>query len=173
VVAIIVYDLTHKQFARAVIVMGICRFLVYFTAAAAVNPRFDLLLTALLGAVLGLYTVAITIVARAETRGSLDVRRWLAVLMPIGVLAVATEVRPDEWTWTLIAGASLALWLALPIRFVFAQPPKTIHAVLCWLSGMCLVDAYFLTLLGQPMVALAAGGCFALTAWGHRHIMGT
>jgi len=185
VFGIFVYDYTHKQFPQAVVVMGICRFLVYFIAMTAAAPHkfasFDPILTAKFAAILGLYTVAITIVARSEASGRLDTRKWLAVLMPIGVLVGGWFCRPlwegQHWqgqTWhILVAGGALALWLALPVAFVFRRPPRTIHAVLCWLSGMCLVDAYFLTLLAHPTAALIAGGCFILTAFGHRHIMGT
>ena len=59
------------------------------------------------------------------------------------------------------------------VRAVFAKPPKTMEAVLTWISGMCLVDAYFLTLLNRLDFALIALACTALTAWGHRRILGT
>ncbi len=173
VVAIFVYDYTHKAFAQSVVVMGLCRFLVYFTAAAAVAPSFNFETTAWLAGATGVYTVVITIVARSEGRVALDLRKLLALAMPVIVLAVAAKVRPTDWLWPGVAGGVLLMWLMLPVVFVFKKPPATVKAILCWLSGMCLVDAYFLTLLGQPYVALVAAGCFALTAFGHRHIMGT
>ena len=125
-------------------------------------------------AAITLYTVGITVVARAETTDRLDSRRWLALLMPVTiVLATLFTSRLRLSPAVLVAAAALFIWLALPVRYVFARPPQTMMAVLIWLSGICLVDAYFLCTLGNPVLALAAGVCFVITALGHRKILGT
>jgi hypothetical protein len=56
---------------------------------------------------------------------------------------------------------------------VLASPPNTRAAVHLWISGMCLIDVFFLTLLGQPQAALAALACFGITVYLHRLIAGT
>ncbi len=179
VAAIAAYDATHKKSPLAVLLMGACRGLVYTVPALLIavcgtdlswnHPK--ILIPA---AVITAYTVCITIVSRSEVSNALDLRKYLAVLMPVGVLAMVGVLKPAkmEW-WIAIAAFAVALWLARAVKFVFAKPPKTVPAILTWLSGMCLIDAYFLTLLGYPVAALIAGGCFALTAWGHRRILGT
>ena len=170
--AVVLYDFTHKRMAIAVIFMGLCRFLLYVTAGADEADPDDLLFK--VAACMGVYTIAITIVSRSEVSNVLDLRKWLAVLMPIGVLAMVGVLKPAKMEWWIAAAAfAVSLWLARAVKFVFAKPPRTVPAILTWLSGMCLIDAYFLTLLGYPIAALIAGACFALTAWGHRKILGT
>ena len=54
-----------------------------------------------------------------------------------------------------------------------ARPPRVGAAVMAWLAGVCLVDATFLLHVGHWPAALGAVACFALTRWGHRHILGS
>ena len=173
VVAIVAYDLVHKKLAASVLLMGACRGLVYLVAAAAVAWPLDWKVAGWLSVSLALYTIGITVVARAETRAEPGTRRWTAAGMPVLVLLPAVVVQPGAWSWAIASGIALTGWLALAVRFVFSRPPRTLQAVLTWLSGICLVDAFFLTLLGHPVLALLAAGCFVLTAWGHRHILGS
>ncbi len=170
---IVIYDLLHHRFAGAVLLMGACRGLVYLVAAAAVTWPLDASTAGTLAGILALYPIAITIIARAETGDSVDARRWLAPAMPLLVLGAALVVQPARWTWTVIAAVIMTAWLARAASFVLRTPPRTIAAVLSWLSGMCLVDAFFLTLLARPDLSLLALACFAATAWGHRRILGT
>ena len=93
--------------------------------------------------------------------------------MPIVVL-LAIFLQVDAISWTVIIGGILmTIWLSLAAQHVLAKPPQTKNAVLKWLSGMCLIDAYLLCVLGQPIAALVAGGCFVVTTLGHRKILGT
>ena len=170
---IVVYDFTHKRFSLSIFLMGGCRSMVVMAAAVGADAEVFDRTAVLLAIALGLYIVGITIIARGEVEDRIDQRKWLAIAMPLLVLSMFAIVRPAELAAPAIAGFLLSLWLASPVRFVLARPPKTIKAVLTWLSGICLVDAYFLTLLGAPMLAAIAGGCFVLTAWGHRRILGT
>ena len=172
VAAIVAYDLLHKRFAAAALLMGVCRGLVYLVAAAAVGWPIDWTLAAWLAVPLALYTIAITVVARRETSGSVGSRRWLALAMPLLVLAPIAGLRAQTW-WVVIAAVVLLGWLVRPVQLLFARPPRTVPAILSWLAAICLADAFFLTLLGRPLVAVAAAGCFVLTAWGHRHVLGT
>lgn len=170
---IIAYDFLHKRFSLSIFLMGACRSMVVLAAAVGADPEIFDRVAVVLAVALGLYIVGITIIARGEVEDRIDQRKWLAIAMPLLVLSMFAIVRPAELPAPAIAGFVLSLWLASPIRFVLARPPKTIKAVLTWLSGICLVDAYFLTLLGAPLLAAIAGVCFVLTAWGHRKILGT
>src|SRR5262249_26357781 len=75
VAAIVLYDTVHKRHRWSVIVMGLCRSLVYMTSAtvamaAGASPDAALWwrLVAPLAALLGLYVVLLTIAARRENR---------------------------------------------------------------------------------------------------------
>ncbi len=177
-VALIVgYDLLHGRWAGAVVLMGLCRAAVYVVAAAAVAPgawwNEPRALAAIAGLV-ALYTTAITVVARMEDRSGLDARRWLALamaLLPLGALAVAQP--RQHLAVALVAGGLMLAWLGRSARFVLMRPPRTREAVMGWLAGMCLVDAFFLAIMDQPAAAAVAVGCFVLTTLAHRRISGT
>lgn len=171
--SIVAYDLLHKRIAASVLLMGVCRGLVYLVAAAAVGWPLRWGVAGPPATALALYVVGITVVARAEAQESLDARRWLAVAMPIVVLLPSAFVHLAGPVWPLVGIVALGAWLAFAVRAVFARPPRTVQAVLTWLSGISLVDAFFLTLLDRPGWAAVAGACFVVTAWGHRHVLGT
>jgi 4-hydroxybenzoate polyprenyltransferase len=173
VACIVLYDLLHKRYAWSVVLMGACRGMVYLVAAAGVLWPFDLFRAIWLAGTLALYTIAITVVARSENLRRLDQRRWLAVVLPALILAAAFVIQPREFPAAAAAGLLLLLWLGRAARAVFAKPPDTKAAIQLWISGMCLIDAFFLTLLQQPLAALGALICFGLTVYSHRHIAGT
>jgi 4-hydroxybenzoate polyprenyltransferase len=64
---IVLYDVSHKKNPAAVLVMGLCRVAVYFTAAAAAANRFTIALY-LGSAFLFFYLVTLSLVARQEAR---------------------------------------------------------------------------------------------------------
>jgi 4-hydroxybenzoate polyprenyltransferase len=197
-IAIMAYDFLHKRFAASVLIMGLCRSLVVLACATGehtVHFTPGLLITSRslseqeifsmgqsvhfyqvgmpMALTLGAYVVGITVIARGELEDRIGLRKWLSVLMPVVVLLLAGRVMPDDWRVAASLAFVLSLWLARPIRLVFARPPKTLQAVLAWLSGICIVDAYFLALLDAPLLAAMAVACFLLTEWGHRKILGT
>lgn len=174
VLAILGYDFFHKTHPTSVFLMGLCRALVYWVAAASVAYPFDFVVATWMAIALGLYITFLTLVARAEGGDRIDRRRWLAIVMPVVALSpVALYPRITLDTWVAVAGVLLVLWLGRAARFVFAKPPATIKTILTWLSGICLLDAFFLALLDQPTLTLLAWFCAAFTTWGHRKIMGT
>ena len=77
------------------------------------------------------------------------------------------------WFLPISTGLLALGWLIVTSLNLFRSPPKVGHTVLGWLAGICLIDAFFLALLGQPLLILIAIGCFILTLLGHRFIMGT
>jgi len=184
VASIISYNLLHKRWIGSLIFMGLCRAMVYFIGACAmaqpvptdatyyeiISIPFDLFIAA---ALLAIYIIALTLVAQKEVSGDLGFRRWLAaalVLIPIPALCLMPVF---DWRWTVPAAFLLTLWLIRSARFIWQSPPKVVPAVLGWLAGISLLDAFFLTFTPFPWLSLAALACFAVTVWGHRRIAGT
>jgi len=173
--AIGLYDLIHKKLAVSVVVMGLCRFLVVCVAAARASEAHFTMIGLPLAGVLALYTIVITLIARGEHEQRMDGRKWLLPAMLIVVLAAPFLLPAIDFPggFTFAAAILLLCWLGAATLHVFAKPPRTIAAVLTLLSGMALVDAYFLSLLNSPIAMFVAVGCFIVTAWGHRKILGT
>jgi 4-hydroxybenzoate polyprenyltransferase len=170
---ILLYDVLHKRYSWSIVLMGVCRGMVYLVAAAGILWPFDFFRAGWLAGTLAIYTVAITVVARSENADQLDLRRWLAVALPPVILGAALVVRPREYAAAAAAGLLLVLWLGRAAWAVLVKPPNTKAAIHLWISGMCLIDAFFLALLQRPLAALAALVCFGLTVYSHRHIPGT
>ena len=87
--AIVLYNLRHKDFVLAPLVMGFCRFLLYPLAASAANAALQPHIC-LLGAALGLYVAGITYLARGESRPGKPVR-WAIIWLVLPV-ALAIEI---------------------------------------------------------------------------------
>ncbi len=172
-VTIIAYDYLHKKFAASAVLMGLCRGLVYLTAAAAVAWPLDWTISLTFAGAFTVYITIITFIAQTEAGSTTGRRHRLGIVLPLVVLLPAAFVRSESWTWTVVVAVLAVLWLILAARHALAQPPRTKNAVLAWLSGICLIDAFYLTLLDQTQFAAAALGCFVLTAIGHRYILGT
>lgn len=175
--AIVAYNVLHKRWNFSLIFMGLCRTLVYALAAAICTQsetRQDAIAgVVLLGGILALYIIFLTIVAQKEAKGGLGFRRWLAVAMVFLPFTAVLAGAGGDWRWALVAGVLLLVWLARSVRFIWQSPPKVVPAVLGWLAGISLIDAFFLTFTHYPALALAAWLCFGVTVWGHRRIAGT
>jgi 4-hydroxybenzoate polyprenyltransferase len=93
VVAIVLYDLLHRAGAAAVILMGLCRGLVYpvaFTAALTADGGSpDWTVVAWPAAAMTAYIVALSVVARREMAPSPGRRLWPTLVLPLIVLAPA------------------------------------------------------------------------------------
>jgi 4-hydroxybenzoate polyprenyltransferase len=178
--AIVAYDLTHHRWRAAALIMGGCRGLVYLVAAVAAGAAIGRTAGAsveihggLLAAALALYVVVITIVARSETDDAMPPDRSSAFAPPVIALAPAIAIRPLAAAWAIVAGIPLVIHLAWAASRLLRRRPDVKGAVLAWLAGISLVDAFFLTLLERPTWAIVAAACFAVTVAAHRRIPGT
>jgi 4-hydroxybenzoate polyprenyltransferase len=158
--AIVLYDWYHKGNPLSPVVMGLCRMFVYVTAAYAViaSPPARVLVAA---ALLLSYLVGLTYIAKQEHLGR------VANLWPLVFLAV-----PVAWggqaslAGGLVAGCAVlfAIWTLFALSFLRRRRPGDVpRAVGYLLAGICLWDALLIAAAGQPGVALAALGLFALT----------
>ena len=173
ITAIVMYNRFHKAAAVSVVLMGVCRGLVYVMAAAAVAWPPDRIVTATLAGAITAYIALVSVVARVETGTTLDGRRWtIAALIAVATAPIAI-LRPDSWTWTVVAAIVVTAWLLTASRHALARPPRLRLAVSGWLAGICLLDGLYLTLLERPGLAGVALGCFVVTRIAHRRILGT
>jgi len=177
--AIAAYNLTHKHFAGAVLFMGLCRALLYPLGAASFHNRFDPNLvwwTSIpVACLVGGYVMALTFIARRESAASLGKRRWLSLAMIPLVLLAGGLVWPSgwHWLWASIAAAGVIGWLSWCAWQVLAPRPNPKAAVLGWLAGLCLIDAFFLMLMTLPWLALLPALLFLLTRLLQRQLIGT
>ncbi len=178
--SILLYELLHGATWPAVVLMGLCRALVYVVAAFAVTSSPDLLLLLPLAAGIGLYTSGVTGIARGEDHdGRAGV--WTMAAIGIGILAPACVLAvgfPMEWSaipWLafLITGILLGLRVGRSFELLAAKPPRVMGSVLGLLAGMALLDAFFLAMLGWVVLALLALACFAIISLLHQSISGT
>lgn len=170
---IIAYDMIHALTPLSVVLMGLCRGMVYVTAAAGINWPLEWFVLGGFACALATYTILFSIIARSETQQQLDRRKWLAILIPIIVLAPMSIAWPVQWWWVVIAASAALAWLSRGVGHVFASPPRTRQAVMTWLAGFCLIDAFYLTLLDAPLLAPITFVAFAITVMAHRRIVGT
>ena len=154
------YDAWHKANPLSPVVMGLCRVLVYLTAALAVTSAIGPAVWGG-GAVLLSYLIGLTYVAKQENLT--EVRH----LWPLAFLGA-----PFLYAWRslLDAGAGSILYLAFLGWVVFAvsllvRPRRRDirRAVVSLIAGISLLDALLIAGAGEPARALWAVAGFALT----------
>jgi 4-hydroxybenzoate polyprenyltransferase len=170
---IIAYNWLHKRSAASVALMGACRGLLYLVAAAAVAWPLDWTIAGTLAAALFAYVIALSLVARHETRSEHHAGPWATLVLPIIALAPVLLIHPTSWLVAAVCGVLLVLWLAATSMHLRANPPRIGAAVTGWLAGICLIDALYVALLDQPRPALICVGCFIVTRAMQRVIAAT
>jgi UbiA prenyltransferase family len=167
---IVLYDAWHKANPLSPVIMGMCRVLVYVTAALAATGNLPkpLLLSA---ACLLAYLIGLTYVAKHENKPLLA-RLWpLAGLAAPLVYAAASLRSPLV---AAVAGLFLA-WIVRALVLLRSKAPKRIpRAVTSLIAGISLVDALLLARAGASVtvVALVATG-WLLTLLFQRFVPGT
>jgi hypothetical protein len=167
---IVFYDWHHKENPLSPIVMGLCRVLVYASAAYAfaADPPGRVFL---MGFLLLCYLIGLTYVAKQE-----HLER-VANLWPLAFLAV-----PLLWglqaspTNAVVAGIGLLflLWVLYSLSFLRRRRPGDVpRAVGSLLAGICLWDALVMAAAGRPLVAALALVLFGLTLLLQRYVAPT
>lgn len=178
---IVGYNLLHKRLVIAVVLMGLCRGWVIVTAYAATIPAIDLRFATHTNTdaalpwfvlVLVLYVTAVTFVAQKEHARWIGMRYWIALVFPPLVVLLAMSIKPAT-NWSAAPALAIIAWLVRAASLVANRSPQIGRAVPIWLSGICLIDAYSLTVLDRPGIALIAAACFIMTVFAHRFIRGT
>ena len=182
VAAIVMYDVYHKPWAGSVLIMGLCRTLLFATAGWAAMgiapplhsrlPDLTRELTFFIGLIEGTYVVALTLIARAEGKGEVTNRRTLLIpmlMLPalLGALfAVSTIIYAVEahkgWTalWytagAFVSLASFIAWTVHALRQMRKGGTAIGQAVGLLLAGIPLVDAI---VISPAMPGTALGFC--------------
>ena len=170
VAAILVYDIWHKSNPIGPVLMGLCRVLVYVTAAASLAgtlPR-DLLWAAVMALC---YLIGLTYAAKQENLKQPG-RLW-----PLLFLAAPFVYALPIAAWL---GIGLLLFVVLLAAVIYAlsfmvRPGRSNipRVVSVLIAGICLLDAVFIAGTGQPVLAAVAALGFPLTLSFHRSIPGT
>ena len=168
--AIVFYNWHHKNNPLSPLVMGVCRMLVYLTAAlavAAVVPR-QVVIAAV---VLLCYLIGLTFAAKKEHLGCLE-NAWplacLAVPVVYGIYLAPAQPMVVLPLVLLTAWALYALWL-LRRR----KPGDVPRAVVSLIAGISLLDAMLLAGGGHLVFAGLAIAAFVTTLALQRWISGT
>ena len=167
---IIGYDAWHKANPLSPVVMGLCRVLVYVTAALVVAGRVG---SAVAGgaAVLLCYLIGLTYVAKQENLS--EVRH----LWPLAFLGA-----PFVYAWSTLAGGGtgavlyvgLLLWVVYAVAWLVRPGRRDIrHAVVSLIAGISLLDALLIAGASDPARAAWAVAGFALTLVCQRWMPGT
>jgi len=151
--AIVFYDSYHKQNPLSPLVMGLCRMLVYVTAAFALVPDPPAQVYGA-GLLLLCYLVGLTYIARQEHLERVA-NLWPLVFIASPAVWAARAALDDP------AVAALALlwlaWVLYSLSFLRRRRPGDVpRAVGGLLAGICLWDAVVIAQAGRPSLALIA-----------------
>jgi 4-hydroxybenzoate polyprenyltransferase len=168
--AIVWYDARHKGVWYAPVVMGLCRVLVYVTAAVAAGGALTGALAA--GAAMLLaYLTGLTYAARQETLTRLE-SVWPLGFLAVPFLAAAFVVRFD--VLPIAIWVVFLLWVERSLRLLVGRPRRDVPAAVGRLiAGISLLDALLLAGNGRPGLAVLAVAAVPLTRALQRHVPGT
>jgi hypothetical protein len=168
--AIVFYDWHHKGNKLSPVVMGLCRVLVYVTAALTVSVVLPPQLW-IAAAVALSYLIGLTYVAKQETLRRVD------NLWPLAFLAVPFVYGVPIAAAGLLGLAVFAIFLAWVLYALsFLIRPGRINvprAVVSLIAGISLLDAMIVVGQGQALLVPVALAAFLLTLALQRSVPGT
>jgi 4-hydroxybenzoate polyprenyltransferase len=168
--AIVFYNWHHKNNPLSPLVMGVCRMLVYLTAALAVVAVVpsQVMIAAV---VLLCYLIGLTYAAKKEHLGGPE-NVWPLVFLAVPViygiyLATAQPM-------VVLPLVLLAAWALYALRLLRRRKPGDVpRAVVSLIAGISLLDAMLLAGAGQFLFAWLAVAAFVITLMLQRWISGT
>ena len=168
--AIVFYNWHHKNNPLSPLVMGVCRMLVYLTAALAVSAVVPAQVISA-AVVLLCYLIGLTYAAKNEHLGRLE-NIWplafLAVPLIYGIyLAMAQPM-------VVLPLVALAAWVLYALSLLRRRKPGDVpRAVVSLIAGIAVLDAMLLTGAGAVMLAWFAIAAFGVTLALQRWVSGT
>lgn len=167
--AIVLYNVWHKGNPLGPVLMGLCRGLVYLTAALAVSPALSL--PVVWGAVVLLsYLIGLTYTAKQESLGRVR-NLWPLLLLaaPLGYTAAVAQTGAT----VMLLSIGLAGWVALSVAALRWPVPDVPRAVVRLIAGIALVDALLIAVAGFAALAWLAALGLPLTLLLQRWVRGT
>ncbi len=168
--AIVFYNWHHKNNPLSPFVMGLCRMLVYITAALAVT--FAVTEPVWLAAVVLLcYLIGLTFAAKKEHLGTLE-NFWPLLFLGVPLIYGLWLGRSQPAAFAPLV--LLAGWIVYAVSLLRRRKPGDVpRAVISLIAGISLVDAILLTGSGHIVFAWLAGAAFLVTLGLQRWITGT
>jgi hypothetical protein len=168
---ILAYDRFHKGNPVSPIMMGACRMLVYFAAAAAATGDVPGPVVSA-GLALLAYVAGLTYAARQESLDRVG-NLWPLLVLSVPMLLAMPAVAAEPWAipiyLMLIGWTGFAVY-RLARRSAPGAVPRAVGALI---AGISLVDAAFLASVGAIVPALIAVVGFGTTVVLQKHIAGT
>lgn len=168
--AIVFYNWHHKNNSLSPLVMGLCRMLVYLTAALAVSAvtSQQLIFAAM---ILLCYLIGLTYAAKKEHLGRLENSWPLAFLaVPLIYGAYLAMAQP----WVILPLLALAAWALYALSLLRRRKPTDVpRAVVSLIAGISILDAMLLVGVGAFSLAWLAIAAFGVTLLLQRWVSGT
>jgi 4-hydroxybenzoate polyprenyltransferase len=168
--AIVFYNWHHKNNPLSPLVMGLCRMLVYVTAALAVTMALPQPVV-VAAVVLLCYLIGLTYAAKKEHLGRLE-NIWPLAFLAAPVIC-GIYLAPAQPV-VLLPMALLAAWASYALWLLRRRKPGDVpRAVISLIAGISLVDAILLSGAGHVLFAFLAAVAFVITLALQRWITGT
>jgi 4-hydroxybenzoate polyprenyltransferase len=168
--AIIYYDMSHKANPVSPVIMGLCRALVYVTAALAVTSGFSSPLFWGSGLMLA-YLIGLTYAAKQENLAEVK-NVWPLIFLALPFV-YAVPAALGSLTTALILVGFLAWVIYALVHLVWRSRINFPLAVGSLLAGISFLDALLISGQGEVLIGLLAVGGVVLTRLAQRYIPGT
>lgn len=168
--AIVFYNWHHKDNPLSPLVMGVCRMLVYLTAALAVSAVVpeQVIYAAV---ILLCYLIGLTYAAKKEHLGRLENIWPLAFLAVPLIYGIYLSLSQPMVVLPLVA---LTAWVVYALSLLRRRKPGDVpRAVVSLIAGISVLDAMLLTSVGAVMLAWLAIAAFGATLVLQRWVSGT
>jgi 4-hydroxybenzoate polyprenyltransferase len=170
---VIAYTFLHQFSILGVVLMAMCRALVYPLAAAIMFSEVAWSEALMLAGGLAFYTAIVTVTAKREASAAPSMRflpaaTLLAAAIPAAALTPSTAV-----PWVVATLLLFTLWIGFVLYQTTTRPADVGDAVNNLLAGICLLDVVYLVALDEIALAVVAAICFVLTVAAHRRLSGT
>jgi len=169
-VCIVLYNMWHKNNPLSPFVMGLCRMLVYISAAYTLLPAPAI--AVFIGAIVTLcYLIGLTYVAKHENKpGTFAAWPVAFFSVPVGFGLYHSIGSVPTLLFTLI----FCGWLMYSLQFILSVAKRHIpKAVVSMIAGISLLDAVYISSTGATGLAIVAVATFALTLYLQRYVSGT
>jgi hypothetical protein len=168
--AIVFYNYHHKNNPLSPLVMGVCRMLVYLTAALAVSAIVPVQVIYAAAVVL-CYLIGLTYAAKKEHLGRLENIWPLAFLAVPLIYGIYLALAEPMVIFPLVA---LAAWTLYALSLLRRRGPGDVpRAVVSLIAGISVLDAMLLTGVGAVTMAWFAIAAFGVTLVLQRWVSGT